>query len=67
MSMKYSYGVIHAIVECRDCNWETQSYKNAQAIAKIHAEKHGHKVEGELGIAFMYDGRSERGIENDSG
>ena len=53
----YRYGVVHAIVECRDCDWKTSSYKNAQAIAKIHADKHGHKVEGELGIMFMYNGR----------
>lgn len=57
--MKYSYGVIHALVKCDDCDWETQSYKNAQAIAKIHAQKHGHKVYGELGIAFTYNGREE--------
>jgi len=56
---KYSYGVIHGIVKCLDCDWETSSYKNAQAIGKIHADKHGHKVEGELGIAIMYDGRDE--------
>ena len=55
--MKYSYGVIHAYVRCLDCGWETYSYKNAQAIAKIHAEKHRHRVEGELGIAFSYNGR----------
>ena len=53
----YRYGVIHAIVKCLDCDWETQSYKNAQAIARIHAEAHKHRVEGELGIAIMYDGR----------
>lgn len=57
--MKYSYGVIHAVVHCEDCEWETYSYKNAQAIAKIHAQTHGHKVEGELGIAFGYDGRTD--------
>lgn len=55
--MKYMYGVIHGVVRCLDCNWETHSYKNAQAIAKIHAQKHKHRVEGELGIAIMYDGR----------
>ena len=58
--MKYSYGVTHAIVRCKDCEWETYSYKNAQAIAKIHAKTHGHLVEGELGIAFDYDGRKEK-------
>ncbi len=55
--MKHSYGVIHAIVSCDDCSWKTESYKNAQAIAKIHAQKHEHKVYGELGIAFTYNGR----------
>lgn len=40
--MKYRYGVIHAFVECLDCEWKTESYKNAQAIAKIHAQKHKH-------------------------
>ena len=55
--MKYSYGVVHAVVECEDCDWKTASYKNAQAIAKIHARKYGHKVLGELGISFSYNGR----------
>ena len=57
--MKYSYGVIHAIVRCEDCDWKTTSYKNAQAIAKIHAKHYGHHVHGELGIGFSYDGRKE--------
>ena len=55
--MKYHYAVIHAQVWCEDCDWKTESYKNAQAIAKIHAKKHGHKVSGELGIDFGYNGR----------
>lgn len=58
--MSYTYGVIHAVVECEDCDWETCSYKNAQAIAKIHAKKYGHKVSGELGISFSYDFRSKK-------
>lgn len=57
--MKYSYGVVSASVWCEDCKWTTESYKNAQAIAKIHAQKHGHRVHGELGIGFSYDGRKE--------
>ena len=55
--MKYFYGVVHAVVNCEDCDWETSSYKNAQAIAKIHAKKYGHKITGELGIGFGYNGR----------
>lgn len=55
--LKYSYGIVHAVVHCEDCPWETVSYKNAQAIAKIHAKKYKHRVAGELGIAFSYNGR----------
>lgn len=55
--MKYSYGVVHAIVQCDDCDWNTCSYKNAQALAAKHAKKHGHNVSGELGIDFHYYGR----------
>ena len=57
--MKHYYSVIHAVVECEDCDWTTASYKNAQAIAKIHAKKYGHNVKGELGISFGYLGREE--------
>ena len=55
--MSYSYGVVSAWVKCEDCGWKTESYKNAQALAKIHAKKYGHKVRGELGISFDYDFR----------
>jgi hypothetical protein len=55
--MSYSYGVVHAVVWCNDCDWKTESYKNAQAIAKIHAKRYGHKVSGDLGISFWYDYR----------
>jgi len=58
--VKYAFGVVSAYVECLDCPWKTESYKNAQAIAKIHAKTHGHKVRGELGIAFHYDGHAEK-------
>ena len=57
--MEKEYGVVHGIAECQDCDWGTQSYKNAQAIAARHAKAHGHKVTGELGIYFSYDGRKD--------
>ena len=57
--MKYVYAVVHAIAECEDCGWKATSYKNAQATAKIHAKRYGHKVSGELGIAISYDYRGE--------
>jgi len=58
--MSYWYGVVHGTVECEDCDWKTESYKNAQAIAKIHAKTHGHRVRGELGITFGYDYREKK-------
>ena len=57
--MKKSYGVVHGVARCMDCDWNTESHKNAQAIAAKHAKDYGHRVEGELGIAFSYDGRNE--------
>ena len=51
--MRYAYVPISAQVECEDCEWKSESYKNAQAIAKIHAKKHGHKVRGELTISSI--------------
>ena len=55
--MKRTYGVVHANIRCLDCEWETTSYKNAQAIAAIHARKYKHRIEGEIGIHITYDGR----------
>ena len=55
--MKYYYGVVHGQAGCRDCNWETESYKNAQALAAIHAKKHKHEVDGNLGVTFGYNGK----------
>lgn len=54
--MSYSYGVIAAEVECENCGWTTESYKNAQALAAKHAKKYGHKVKGTLHIHIVYDG-----------
>ena len=57
--MSYSYGPTSAVVECQDCDWRSESYKNAQAIAARHAKAHGHRVLGNVVIAFSYDYRSE--------
>jgi len=51
-----NYAVVHGLAECLTCGWSTESYKNAQALAARHAKAHGHKVVGELGIAFEYTG-----------
>lgn len=55
--MKKSFGVIGAKAECEDCDWKTESYKNAQAIAARHAKYHKHKVNIEVVNAGTYDGR----------
>jgi len=57
--MKKAYGVVHGVAWCMDCDWHTESYKNAQAIAAKHAKDYGHRVDGELGISFFYDYREE--------
>jgi hypothetical protein len=54
--MKHHFGVIHAIANCSDCDWQTQSYKNAQAIAAKHARHHKHKVFLEWAMGGFYDG-----------
>ena len=56
--LPYTYGVVHGLASCKDCEWQTDSYKNAQALAKKHAAHYGHKVGGELGITFSYNGRA---------
>ena len=52
-----SFGVVHALAYCKDCDWINEGYKNAQATAAIHARKHRHKVDVEIGMAGYYDGR----------
>jgi hypothetical protein len=49
---------VHWIAECSDCGWRCES-RNAQAVAAIHARVHHHRVTGEIGLAFEYDGRNE--------
>jgi hypothetical protein len=63
MSPRKWFATIHAIVKCEDCTWQTGSYKNAQALAKIHAKKYGHRVHGELAIGFGYDFRDSVSVK----
>jgi len=55
--MKKSIGVTHCLAECRDCGATFSSHKNGQALAAKHAKKYGHRVRGEVGLTFEYDGR----------
>jgi hypothetical protein len=57
--LKRSYGPVECEAYCETCGWSTESYKNGQAIAAIHAKKHGHKVNGHVINSFTYDGTKE--------
>ena len=46
----------HAIFTCHDCEKRWEDYKTAQRLAREHAEKYGHCVVGEIGIAYHYNG-----------
>ena len=55
--MKKATWKVHAVATCDDCGKEFQNWKNAQALAALHAKRHKHLVMGEVGLAFEYDGR----------
>jgi len=56
--MKRTSGIVHGMAECKDCGWRNENYKNAQATGAIHAKKHKHRVEVEVGYSHVYDGKS---------
>ena len=58
--MKYFREDASGFARCKDCIWKTYRNENAQRIAKKHAKRHGHLVEGKLEIAFKYDGRKDK-------
>ena len=49
--------VVHVSATCDTCGKQFEQYKNGQALAAQHAKKYGHVVRGEIGIAFVYDGK----------
>jgi len=55
--MKKKIGVVHVIATCEDCGKEFDSHINGQALAAKHAKDKKHKVSGEIGLMFEYDGR----------
>lgn len=57
--MKKQFGVIHCVAECRNCDWRSENYKNAQACAARHAKAHKHKVTVDMGMCGCYDGTQE--------
>lgn len=59
--MRYSYGVLDAMVWCEDCDWKIESYKNAQATQNL-MPRDINRVHGELGIAFSYNSKEEDSV-----
>lgn len=55
--MKKSISVVHLLAECEDCDKVFEDYKNGQALAAKHAKDKKHKVNGDIGLAFIYNGR----------
>ncbi len=49
---------VHTVATCRDCGKQFDNYKNGQANAAKHAKKYKHVVEGEVGLAFIYNGNN---------
>jgi len=47
---------VHAIAVCQDCGAEWRCPTNTAACAAVHAKATGHRVTGEVGLAFEYDG-----------
>lgn len=51
---RYS-GIVHAMSECDDCEWTTESPKNALANASLHARRTGHTVRCEQVMSVIYN------------
>ena len=54
--MKKKTWKVHDCWNCRTCGKSYENYKNAQALAAKHARSRGHRVTGNVGLAYEYDG-----------
>lgn len=57
--LKKRRGIVHTIFDCRDCQRRWEGQETAQALARLHAKKYGHKVQGEVSVAVWYEGVSK--------
>lgn len=48
-------GVVHAQAECRDCDWTGDNYKNALALASVHARRYGHNTVAESMVSVEHN------------
>lgn len=58
--MKRRVGIVHGVATCDTCGELNGHYRNIQALAARHAKLYAHKVLGDVGIAYNYDGRDEK-------
>jgi len=52
--------LVHTVLICQDCKWESQDYLKAQKLAREHVRKTGHTVSGDLGYCVMYLPRAKK-------
>lgn len=57
--MKKEINVVHVMAQCKDCGKIFDNYKNGQALAAKHAKDKKHIVEGEIALAFVYNGKED--------
>lgn len=57
--MRRRSGKVHEVATCRDCDFRQGNYKNAMALGAQHAQRTGHTVDCEQGIAVTYNPKSE--------
>ena len=48
-------GVVHALAECDECDFEAGNHKNALALGNQHARRSGHQVHVEQCISVTYN------------
>lgn len=47
--------IVHAIADCKECDYEDTDFRTAQRTARNHALKTGHEVHIETGYAQYYN------------
>lgn len=52
--MKNKSNKVHAVADCRDCDWCCENLKTAQSNARYHSARTGHTVRIEVAFAYHY-------------
>jgi len=47
--------LVHPILMCSDCDWETEDYLKGQRLACKHVHETGHRITGDLGYTVRYE------------